>query len=200
MAISDKPLCAACGQEAATSGDHALACASSGLYRRHNLVRDHVAVLCRLAGWHSQLEVGLPPEAGSNSRPADVFLSNVGVKPVALDIGVSPPLRPSAPGLLRDVVGESADRQELSKLRSMGSVCSSFGWVHKPICFETTGAWGPGAGAFLRKLARTVATRGVYDSLAAWSLVLATIQLALAKGCAEMLLRSAGPATPLHLL
>lgn len=193
VTVMSNSLCNACGQPASKSGDHSLACASCGLWRRHNLVRDQIAALCRDAGWHSQLEVALPAEAGPHLRPADVFLSNMGARPVALDIGVSHPLRPSAPGVVRETIGESAERHEALKLNQMSQVCSSFGWRYYPICFEATGAWGPGAAAFMRKLARNIAGRGILTPADAWSHVLNSVHLALAKGCAEMLVKGAKP-------
>ena len=185
--VTSSPLCAACGQAASPSGDHFLSCPACGMWRRHNYIRDLVAALCRQAGWSTQLEVALPAEAGPSARPADVFIPNMGVRPVALDVGVTHPLRASAPHCVRANLGESGARQEDSKANLMQATCDRFGWHFRPLCFETTGAWGPGATAFLKKVAKTISLREGSAPIDIWFSVVARVQLALAKGCAEML-------------
>ena len=185
--VSSSPLCSACGQAASQFGDHFLSCPACGMWRRHNYIRDLVAALCRQAGWSTQLEVALPVEAGPSARPADVFIPNMGVRPVALDVGVTHPLRASAPLCVRSTLGESGSRQEESKSALMQATCDRFGWHFRPLCFETTGAWGPGATAFLKKVAKTIALREGSAPMESWFNIVARVQLALAKGCAEML-------------
>ena len=107
--------CHSCAANMPCNGDHSLACTSSGIYRRHNKVRDLVAEECRRAGWEAQLEVAVPlptslatttpthspppdppdpPPPTFRPRPADVFLPNQGgARPIALDITISHPLR-----------------------------------------------------------------------------------------------------------
>ena len=65
--------------------------------------------------------------------------------------------------------------------------------VYRPVCFETTGGSGPRAGFFLRHLAKQRAVREGMEVAEAVSLVVATVSISLAKGCAEMLTRSLAP-------
>ena len=177
-------------------GDHALACTAAGIYRRHNKVRDTIASLCREAGWQAQLEVAIPPGSTRpgepDLRPADVFLPLMGPRPVALDIGVSHALRPSAPSALRDNTGESADRHEASKRQKIGHICSQIKWTYKPLCFETLGAWGPTATRFIKQIVWTTALRDGRLPGEHFSRVANIISGCLAKGSAEMLVRAYG--------
>lgn len=188
--ISGKRVCAACAQPMTCDGDHALSCAAGGFYRRHNKVRDLFASLCREAGWHTQVEVSLPSEGVPSAlRPADILLPSVGQCPVALDIGVSHPLRPSAGLPVRSVLGESAERHERDKARQMEAECRRYSWVYRPICFETTGAWGPGAVVQVRRIVKALASREGSMPLDVMHSVGHRVSRAVAKGCAEMLVR-----------
>ena len=189
--VRKEGLCTTCGQPADPDGDHTLACASCGLYRRHNLVRDCVAALCRETGWDTQLEVALPQEAEGSQRlrPADIFLPTRGARPLAVDIGVSHPLRPSAPIVVREGEAESAARHEERKMAQMGGPCKKFGWLYKPMCFEATGGWGPGAGALVRAVTRAISLKDGVDFLTVSARVAETVAVTLAKGVAEMIIR-----------
>ena len=193
--IGGRRHCAACGAAMTQWGDHALACTAAGIYRRHYRVRDTLASLCREAGWQTQLEVALPGDPtlpGPAYRPADIFLPLVGPKPLALDVGVSHALRPSASPAIRDSLGESAERHEATKRQSMGQLCASFGWTYKPLCFESTGAWGPTATRFIKQLAWTSSVRGGKLPVETLLYSAKLISNSLALGSAEMLVRSYG--------
>ena len=66
-------------------GDHALCCASNGLYRRHTRVRDTLFHLAGAANWNPLLEAPMPPTL---ERPADVLLRSADSKPIAVDITI----------------------------------------------------------------------------------------------------------------
>ena len=190
LPISSKSLCSACGQQADRYGDHALGCPSCGTVRRHNKMRDLIAEQARRAGWHTQLEVCLPSTDSSRLRPADILLPNKGAHPLALDIGISHPLRASAPRIVSACPGESAARQEADKKALMQAQCQAVSWRFQPLCFESTGGWGPGASFFLRHLAKVVAARSSLPPLDCIHEIAAITSACLAQGCAEMLLRS----------
>ena len=154
-------------------------------------MRDCLATLCREAGWATQLEVALPQEAeGANGlRPADIFLPTRGAKPLAIDVGVSHPLRPSAPVCVREQAMESAIRHEERKLKSMLTPCRKFGWLYKPACFEATGGWGPGASAIVRSITHAMSLRDGVEGLELHQCVVARVSSHLMKGVAEMFIR-----------
>ena len=191
---SELGTCAGCGSTPlGPLTDHAISCHPCGLYHRHNLVRDTVAEMCREAGWHTQLEVGLPvpPDPGKEAlRPADILITNYGAKPVALDVGVSYPLRPSAPSSIRSTAGESAVRHETSKREKNLDACNKVQWLYKPLCFEAGGGWGPAAQAFLKRVAKITAIRQGRDALTVFNEIAARVSLALAKGVAGMLVKA----------
>ena len=193
---SASQVCAGCGKSSLKDlPDHVLACHSCGIYHRHNLVRDVLATHCRSAGWHTQLEVALPsdlaatPDLPQPLRPADIFVSNKGAHPLALDIGISHPLRPSAPPAQKAVAGESASAHEDAKFKKYTAPCKEAGWIYRPVCFEATGAWGPSALACVRQLSRTIANKTGDRPLDVFNGLAGSISIALAKGVGSMLVK-----------
>ena len=84
------PKCAACGNSQDRLGDHALCCTSSGLYGRHNHVRDTLAAALCSMGFPCRTEVRLP---GTELIPADIFIPVLAEdSPTAVDISVVHPL------------------------------------------------------------------------------------------------------------
>jgi len=137
-------------------GDHALCCSASGLWRRHNEIRDVFVLFLSRAGFHCTLEVELP---GSERRPADIFISQGwGSRPVALDISVVHPL--GANFHHGDcVAGAAAETREKAKIALYGQACEAAGWDFVPLVVETTGAWGHRAQVFISALLRKQASR-----------------------------------------
>ena len=84
--------CSGCGITMDPSGDHALCCAHNGLYRRHNHVRGALYQLAKSANWSPVLEAALP---NSSHRPADILLRSAEARPLAIDVTIVHPLRPS---------------------------------------------------------------------------------------------------------
>ena len=62
--------CDHCGEAQDVFGDHVVACRHSGLWSRHNRLRDAVAAIATVAGFNVEVE---QPVAG-RKRPADVLL------------------------------------------------------------------------------------------------------------------------------
>ena len=87
-------------------------------------------------------------------------------------------------------MGESAERQEASKKQSLTSICAAFGWAYKPLCFESTGAWGPEATRFIKHLVWSSFLRDGLTLAERFSVVARTVSGCLAKASAEMLARS----------
>ena len=176
--------CARCGATLDVHGDHALACSASGLYRRHNRVRDAIWELSRTAGWTPESEVMLP---GSMSRPADVLLRTAETSPVALDVTISHPLRLSSSIAVQGNLTSSADAAEKQKMQLYGASCQVAGWLFRPLGFETTGGIGPQGARFVCKLTRTLSMRSGLPPGDVASNIARKLNLAVAKGCAEML-------------
>ena len=176
--------CARCGTPMDTNGDHALSCAASGLYRRHNRIRDVMWSLCKTAGWNPESEIALP---GNLQRPADILLRTAEVKPVALDVTVSHPLCNSAPSAAHENVAASSEQAEANERHLYQEVCYRAGWKFRPIAMETTGALGPSAQSFVRHLSRTLCMKTGTTPADTMQSMHRTLNLALAKGCAEML-------------
>ena len=85
--------CAACGNPSDCFGDHALCCASLGIYTRHNLVRDCIADLALSCGLVARVEQR--PES-SPLRLADVLIDRfLDGHSAALDVSVVHPLHPT---------------------------------------------------------------------------------------------------------
>ena len=122
-----------------SSRDHAVGCASCGLYARHNHLRSALAHELALAGLPVATEVSPP---GSSQRPADVLVSfPCDSHPTALDCSVGHPLHLSS-SLAAVTPGILAEQMEKSKRAENTTSCAAAGWCCSPVCVETTGAWG----------------------------------------------------------
>ena len=106
-------------------GDHSLSCASAGMYRRHNRVRDTLFALSQDAGWRPVLE----PATSTASRPADVLLQSSDSKPLAVDVTIVHPLRLSGPQATRDVATATASDAESAKKRANSIPCRDANWL-----------------------------------------------------------------------
>ena len=128
------------------AGDHALSCPSNGTYRRHNHLRDRLFGLGQLAGWAPELEQAIP---GSRDRPADLLFRAAGPRPLATDVTVSHPLRPSASTAVREGRSSAAAEAERAKVvqskgarRPVGTSPHS-AWTllgasgQQPVCFAS---------------------------------------------------------------
>ena len=187
MTFSESYTCASCSLPADGLGGHALCCASSGLYRRHNTLRDPTAELLRQAGIPSALEVSLPVTA---DRPADIFVPyGLGSRPLALDISIVHTFSGSRHHA-EPSAGRAATDQEKTKEDRSKAACDSAGWDFTPVVSETTGAWGKKAQSLFNTLARKIALRSGtsirYVSQNLWT----SVSCALARGVAEMILAS----------
>ena len=114
-------VCTACGACQDSYGDHALACTSMGLYKRHNTVRDAVAAVAISSGIQCRTEVPLP---GSDLVPADVLFPTLSDCPLAADFSVVHPLRPSASAQAAVTAGAAAEAHVVEKvLGLLGGCC-----------------------------------------------------------------------------
>jgi hypothetical protein len=172
-------------------GDHALSCASNGLYRRHNHLRSALFDLSKTCGWGPELEVALP---NCTSRPADILLRSMGPRPVAVDVTVSHPLRSSAPAAVRAGTVSAAAEAEARKTSASKAACRTAGWDFVPFGYDAVGGIGPGARSLCIKLAKQTAMRVGREASECALSVGQHLSLALAKGRGEML----SAASPLH--
>ena len=169
-------------------GDHASCCASAGLYRRHNRVRNLLHTLAADAGWQPELEQPVP---GSNRRSADVKLNSADRATVALDVTIVHPLRPSYTSIAaRETPGVSATLAEQAKDADSKAICASAHWLFWPFAMETTGALGPNASKVLKHLQRCLAMKWGIPFTDVANHTCQALHLALAKGRGEMLVSS----------
>ena len=177
------PLCAACGSPMDPFGDHSLSCASAGLYRRHNRIRDTLFFLAQEAGWRPQLE----PLTTSGSRPADVLLHSTDSKPLAVDVTIVHPLRISGSQATRDDATATASVAESAKKTANSASCRLADWSCCPFALETTGGLGPSASKLCNRVARAISMRKGLSLQDPTCHVQLAISVALAKGRGEML-------------
>ena len=118
--------CPLCGSAQDAFGDHVLCCKASGVYGRHNALRDKLADLLREAGFNCRTEVELP---GTNRRPADVFAPVFpGASPMAFDTSVVHTLLPSRSASATVAAGVAAQSREESKVKELGEACARRSW------------------------------------------------------------------------
>ena len=132
----------------------------------------------------------VPPSgaAPTNSalRPADILLRAADTRPVAVDVTVVHPLRPSTSLAAREPAYTAA-AAEKAKETMYGTQCRTAGWSFKPCGFETTGAWGPKATSLCKRLAKALSMRLGDPASATMTSVSIVVSTALAKGRGEML-------------
>jgi hypothetical protein len=179
--------CRACRLPMDSLGDHALSCPASGMYRRHNRLRDTLYRLAHQAGWNPELEVCIP---NSRARPADLLFNCTDSSRLACDVTVSHPLRQSATPAARCEPNVSATEAEQAKIAAEAGPCRAAGWSFRPAGFETTGGMGPGAIKTIRQLYRQLSMKEGSSSASMAETLHRTLSLSLAKGRGEMLAAS----------
>ena len=182
--------CKACGNPMDPFGDHAVCCASSGLYWHHDRVRDALMQLTKKAGWNPELEVCIP---NSRDRPADILLRSSESRPLAVDVTVTHPLRIQGPTAARGEVCLAADLAEKAKLAASAGACEQVGWAFRPFGVETTGGLGPSATRLVKQLQRHVSMRTGVSTSESATVVSLAISVSLAKGRGEMLVAAQPP-------
>jgi hypothetical protein len=149
--------CEACGSSQDCMGDHTLCCTASGLYGRHNHIRDALATALRVMGFPCRTEVALP---GTELVPADIFLPTLADgSPTAIDVSVVHPLQPSRSATATVAAGTSAEARAASKVTMYGAKCTSRSWAYTAFVAETTGSWNQAAQKLVRKLSRAYSLR-----------------------------------------
>ena len=190
---SDVDRCAACHCPQDPFGDHALSCSSSGLYQRHNRLRDTLAHWRRKAGWSPLLEQNLP---NSSSGPADILFTSCSAKPVAVDVTVCHPLRPHSSLATRSTPHLAAQMAESQKYSANGPTCAASNWLFSAFAVESTGGLGPGAQKLCRLLVRALSLKLGLPPTTLSLEIHSSLSTALAKGRAEMLLSACPLASP----
>jgi hypothetical protein len=114
--------CGGCSTPLDIFGDHALACASCGLYARHNRLRDALAAELVTAGIVVRTEVPLP---GASTRPADILVADPDdATPTAVDVSMVHPLQLSSSSA-EDIPGSFAAERETAKRATSASACAA---------------------------------------------------------------------------
>ena len=166
--------CPLCDDVLDRFGHHSRRCCAGGdRVIRHNGVRRIIFNLCCKAGLRPEVEKpGLllparPSAAGSQRRPADVYLPcwTAGL-PAALDFAVTAPQR-------QDIVSEAArnplaaasaySQTKRSHLNTQDA-CESQGIRFQPMVCETSGAWAPEALQVLQLICKAASSRTGTDS------------------------------------
>jgi hypothetical protein len=149
--------CSLCGAAQDGFGDHVLCCKATGVYGRHNAIRDTLADLLRECGCECRTEVPLP---GSSLRPADVFTPAFpGESAMAIDVSAVHLLPLSLNASATVSAGAAAHKREIAKVVQYGEKCSHRAWGFTAFVGETTGAWGPAAQRTVRALVRAKSLR-----------------------------------------
>ena len=203
--ISLTNTCAGCHSAMDSLGDHAACCSATGLYKRHNRVRDCLLLLGREAGWNPELEVtgwnpevevSLPaPDPGggrAHPRPADVLFRTAESRPLAVDVTVVHPLRPSKKIAVADDCA-AASEAETAKVASEVAECHRAGWGFVPFGMEVTGGFGPKATSLFKRICRSISMKSGDPVAEVLSRSATLLSVALAKGRAEMLCRAFKP-------
>jgi hypothetical protein len=124
------------------------------------------------------------------TRPADLLLHTLDARPTAVDVTISHPLRLSGTPAVRAEAGVSASLAEAAKVSTSGAACEAAGWTQRPFAMETTGALGKSATKVFKRLVRQISMRSGSPPGETWSNLAQQLSVALAKGCAEMLVSS----------
>ena len=125
--------CAQCSGCLDAFGDHAVACLRNGIQKRHTNIQDWLLSTARQAGFSCTREAALP----NLERPGDVLFHNwTGGKPLAVDLTVSHPLRPSEPRPTPDKVRKAMTVEEQLKNAKYTKQCASVGWSFRPLAIH----------------------------------------------------------------
>ena len=124
---------------------------------------------------------------GDRQRPADVAVLGFESRPVAVDLTISHPLRPSQWRSLEEAKRHLVQREE-RKCNKYLATSARAGWLFTPAAFHPWGGQGPMCAAFLEKLARRTAGdvhgKARSNSIASfWN----RVSLSVMKGVAEQL-------------
>jgi hypothetical protein len=123
----DNTPCRGCGSAMDGWGDHAQCCGENGLYRRHNRLRNKVWALGESAGWTPTLEETIP----DGTDWPDVVFKSLNTRPLAIDVTIIHPLRPSSQSAARGEASVSAIEAEKAK-------CAHY----TPLCNQANPSWG----------------------------------------------------------
>ena len=177
--------CTACGCSQDPMGDHALSCAATRLYARHNYIRDTLAsILCNL-GFPCRTEVCLP---GTDIVPADIFIPSIAEgSPTAVDVSVVHPLQPSHHATATVTAGTSAEARAASKVAFYSDKCSTRCWAFSAFVAGTTGAWSHVAQRLVRKVSRAHSLRSGEDRAETMSSIWCALSRALAQSVGKQL-------------
>ena len=128
--------CGQCGACLDAFGDHAVACLKNGITQRHTALQDWLIHAARQAGVTCTKEGALP----DNDRPADVLLHNwTGSTPLAVDLTVCHPLRPSEARPTPESVRKAMTLQETHKCTKYSERCARVGWKFQPLVIHPFG-------------------------------------------------------------
>ena len=146
--------CVRCRGSQDAFGDHAVSCRAQGLGSRHTVVLDALLDLCRQAGVTCSKEEAL----GDGSRPADLLIHHwCNGGPLAVDITIVNPLRPSVDRPSPDKVRAFLLEQERAKERKYLHVCEQAGWAFQPLVFTPWASSTSRGSIFLHRLSRLYA-------------------------------------------
>ena len=184
------PTCVACGACQDIYGDHALCCTSMGTYKRHNHIRDTLALQASAIGLQCRTEVEL---RGTGLVPADVFIPAMSDVPTAVDVSVVHPLQPSHHAQAAITTGAAAEARADGKVGMYAEKCRLRSWEYWAVVAETTGAWNQAGQRFMRRLARARALRLGELLTDALTAVWISVCRALAHAVARQLVRARQP-------
>lgn len=156
---ADDNYCSLCSEHVMLDslGHHQVTCSTGGfVVRRHNMIRDGLYHLCRMAGLNPEKERG--SFGGDQSRPADILIPNWSLgKAAALDITVVSPL------ISENIVGagmlDVLEAAEESKHEKNDKKCDELGWVCIPLAVDSYGRWGEQAHKCFSDIANALSVR-----------------------------------------
>lgn len=179
------PLLCVCGETQDPLGDHALSCRKSGLYFRHNLIRDTLRELLESSG--CKVSPGEPNIPGAPGDRLDLLVASSDQgRPLAMDTSVSHPLQPSFANAEVDprrLLGKVAT---LKKMR-YGAQCDASGWALSAIVALTTGQWSSSTSTLVSSMARRLSMSSGKDAGTCAELIWARLSIALMRGCSLQL-------------
>ena len=126
-------VCPDCARPADALGIHAVCCQRTGnISRGHTTLRDTLAEILRRA--HCEVLLEQSP-AGSKDRPADILVHGLADHPLAIDVTVVTPSRPSA----IPSATEPMDQAATAKSERSAELCGRTGWKFRPFVADTYG-------------------------------------------------------------
>ena len=105
------------------------------------------------AGFSATTEVTI----GEKSRPADVAVTGFDARPLAIDLTISHPLKPSEPRDPETVKRHLLSREERKTSKYIAATARA-GWVFTPAAFHPWGGLGPSCSTLLEKVVRRFAS------------------------------------------